>query len=97
MANLGRNRMGTEVATPVDGRGSADGRPPARYCAGCGQPVSPAEPLIERFGEPFCSEAHAEAFVTAVRGARVLAAALAPATETERSAEPAERAPQPQS
>ena len=34
-------------------------------------------PAPRRFGEPFCSEAHADAFVSEVRAARVEGAALA--------------------
>lgn len=48
-----------------------------QHCAFCGVRVSDAEPATERFGEPFCSEAHAEEFVREVRAARVQAAAAA--------------------
>jgi hypothetical protein len=58
----------------------------ARYCAFCGQAMVEAAGAPERFGEAFCSEAHADEFATGVRAARVqLAAAteVAPAAETE--------------
>lgn len=89
MAKLGGNRMWAEVSEPRDGTGRRDEPPPERYCALCGRAVTASEAAIERFGEPFCSEAHAEEFVTDVRAARVDAAAigLAPA-ETQ----PSERA-----
>jgi hypothetical protein len=45
-----------------------------------GLAVSDDMPSIERFGERFCSEAHAEEFAAGVRAARMQAAAqLAPA------------------
>jgi len=52
-----------------------EGTAPARYCARCGQAVNVSSPPTDRFGESFCSEAHADEFVTAVRTARVQAAA----------------------
>jgi hypothetical protein len=45
---------------------------------------------MDRFGEPFCSEAHAEEFVKDVRAARVQAAALAPSTAERQPAEAAD-------
>ncbi len=60
-----------------------------RYCAFCGVDVNECGPAAERFGEPFCSEAHAEEFVRGVRAAWVRAtassmrAAVAPATTGE--------------
>lgn len=60
-----------------------------RYCALCGVDVNDCGPAAERFGEPFCSEAHAQEFVRGVRAARVRAvassmpAASAPATTGE--------------
>jgi hypothetical protein len=47
----------------------------ARHCAYCGLAVTDEVPPIERFGEPFCSEAHAEEFAAGVRSARMQAAA----------------------
>ncbi len=46
-----------------------------RYCGFCGAEVGEGRPVPERFGEPFCSEAHAEEFASGVRAARVRAAA----------------------
>lgn len=47
----------------------------ARHCAYCGHPLAHDLLAPERFGEPFCSESHAEEFVTGVRAARIKAAA----------------------
>src|SRR5687768_1977905 len=44
------------------------------HCAYCGHTLG-EEAISERFGERFCSEAHAEEFVAGVRTARVEAAA----------------------
>lgn len=46
-----------------------------RHCAYCGRTVSQDTPAIERFGERFCSEDHAEEFTGGVRAARIQAAA----------------------
>src|SRR5438093_10254561 len=46
-----------------------------RHCAYCGLAVRDDMPAIKRFGEQFCSEVHAEEFVTGVRNARMHAAA----------------------
>lgn len=51
------------------------------HCAYCGQPVATGQPAIERFGELFCSEWHAEEFTAGVRAARVDAAARRAASE----------------
>ena len=45
----------------------------AGYCATCGTRLPPDGPPVERFGEAFCSDADAEAFVRDVRAARVQA------------------------
>ena len=52
------------------------------HCAYCGHALTDEKPVIERFGEPFCSEGHAEEFAAGVRTARMQAAARAqpPAT-----------------
>jgi hypothetical protein len=68
--------------------------PPAgatrRYCGQCGHTVSSDGETAARFGEAFCSEAHAEAFVVAVRSARARAAA-----QVEPPPAPAETSPMP--
>jgi hypothetical protein len=46
-----------------------------RHCAYCGHAVADETPVIERFGEPFCSEPHAEEFAAGVSVARMLTAA----------------------
>lgn len=46
-----------------------------RHCAYCGHALAGDAPAIERFGEPFCSEPHAEEFTAGVRAARMQAAA----------------------
>ena len=45
-----------------------------RHCAYCGQRIDAAS-TIERFGERFCSESHAEQFTEGVRAARIETAA----------------------
>lgn len=47
----------------------------ARHCAHCGHALADDTPVIERFGESFCSEVHAEEFAAGVRAARIQAAA----------------------
>lgn len=47
----------------------------ATYCAQCGAPIAGEAPVIERFGERFCSADHAGEFVEAVRASRVAHAA----------------------
>ena len=47
----------------------------ARHCAYCGVPVADDRPPVERFGERFCSDAHAEEFTAGVRESRMQAAA----------------------
>jgi hypothetical protein len=51
------------VVTPVHGRPG--------YCADCGARLDEDVPAAERFGERFCSEAHAARFVAGVRSARM--------------------------
>jgi hypothetical protein len=46
-----------------------------RHCGYCGHPVSPDSAMPERFGEVFCSGAHAEDFTAGVRAARIEAVA----------------------
>lgn len=48
-----------------------------RYCPVCGEDVAGHGLPIERFGEAFCSEGHAEEFVREVRQRRVAAAVAA--------------------
>ena len=93
MAKLGRHRFLADVTTPKDGEGASDTKPAERHCALCGQQARLEGTTIERFGEAFCSDAHAQDFVHAVRAARVQAAAGA-RTAVERAAVPAEAAPQ---
>jgi hypothetical protein len=45
------------------------------HCAYCGHRIQADAAAIERFGEPFCSEGHAEEFARGVRAARMEAAA----------------------
>ena len=52
------------------------------HCAYCGHSIGGGEPPTERFGERFCSEAHAEQFAEGVRGARIEAAARREAAGT---------------
>lgn len=52
-----------------------------RHCAYCGHTITDEATAPERFGEQFCSEAHAEEFVAGVRAARMEAMARAEKTE----------------
>jgi hypothetical protein len=55
-------------------------RDSGRYCGYCGHPIrDDVSGTPERFGERFCSEAHAEDFAAGVRAARLQAAAARPA------------------
>src|SRR5216683_4254086 len=47
------------------------------HCAYCGRLIATEADAPERFGERFCSAAHAEEFVAGVRGARMAKAAHA--------------------
>ena len=46
----------------------------ARHCADCGHVLGDDVAVPERFGEPFCSESHADEFAARVRAARIRAA-----------------------
>jgi hypothetical protein len=48
------------------------------YCASCGAEVDSTRSMPRRFGESFCSEAHAETFAAEARAARLAVAARAP-------------------
>ena len=69
---LGRKPEVTEACS--------DGGDPVRgevtCCGFCGIDVEAPSPVVRRFGTAFCSEAHAEAFVSEVRAARTQAVAL---------------------
>ncbi len=54
----------------------------ATHCAHCGHPIPGDGDAPERFGERFCSDAHADEFVAGVRARRMEAAAR---TESEAS------------
>ena len=86
MTRLGPSRTTKEGTGPQDGAGTREGMPRERHCALCGQAANMSGPAIERFGEPFCSEGHAEEFAKEVRAARVQARAASqhPTTEIER-------------
>lgn len=69
----------------ISGNGTDPRHTAGRFCAFCGQGIVEAG-APERFGEAFCSEAHADEFATGVRAARVQLAAAAdvvPAATTE--------------
>src|SRR2546426_215525 len=51
------------------------------HCTYCGHTITDEATAPERFGERFCSEAHAEEFVGGVRAARMQAAARPGETE----------------
>lgn len=99
MTEPARGKISREVAMPQDGKGARAKRPGERYCAVCGADANVYGLAIERFGEVFCSDGHAEGFVKEVRAARVQAAATALAasppstTEVERPEGQAPAAP----
>jgi len=74
MAPPGRPGFSTEVTTRGDGVEGRE-RIAARHCGQCGRLLPPDDSIVERFGEAFCSEPHAAAFVQDVRATRVRAAA----------------------
>lgn len=66
----------TQRVPEVTLNGAAPGRPDdSPYCPFCGNAVSGESAPAERFGQAFCSEAHAEEFAQRVRLARIQAAA----------------------
>lgn len=99
MTEPAREKISSEVLAPQDGKGGRAPKPREQYCAFCGADASAYGLAVERFGEVFCLDGHAEEFVKEVRAARVQAAALRaaePATaEIERPEEPAAGAPKP--
>jgi hypothetical protein len=60
----------------------------ARHCTYCGHPLAADLVAPERFGEAFCSEAHAEEFVAGVRAARMEGAARAGKAEAGAASQP---------
>lgn len=62
---------------------SSNGGPGARetgYCSYCGADLDGVSGLTMRFGERFCSDGHADAFVQEARAARIESAAIADQT-----------------
>lgn len=70
----GEGRM-KDVLTSEHGNTPLAPKPAGRYCSFCGEEARTDVPAVERFGDVFCSDEHAEAFVQQVRMARVQAAA----------------------
>lgn len=97
MAESSREGNGQRIELSVVPVASGNGPPPietarqARYCAFCGVEVG-QEGAPERFGEIFCSDAHAEECVTGVRAVRVQAA-VAGGAEVQRADETAPEQP----
>ena len=54
---------------------TSSGPATAPHCAYCGHRIEADTAAIDRFGERFCSDAHAEHFAEGVRAARIEAAA----------------------
>lgn len=98
MSELARKNISRQVPTSPDGKGAGVEKPGARYCAFCGSDANLHGLAVERFGEVFCSDGHAEEFVKEVRAARVQGVATAlsippSTTEVERAEGPAAGAP----
>jgi hypothetical protein len=81
MTEPAREKTSRELAVPQDGKGARAKKPEERYCAICGADANVYGLAVERFGELFCSDGHAEEFVKEVRAARVQAAANALAVQ----------------
>jgi hypothetical protein len=92
MARLGQHQLSADVTTPPNGTGALDAKPPERSCALCGQPAGAVGATPKRFGEAFCSKAHAEEFVQAVQAARIQAATASTQAAAEGPPVPAEAA-----
>ncbi len=89
MSAASREGDGERVKMSAPELASRNGPPPVhagavQYCAQCGAEVNQAG-VPERFGERFCSEAHAEEFIRGVRSARAQVAAIG-AAEIQRTA-----------
>lgn len=83
-------RPGTDALAPHNHSNGGAIPPRETYCGYCGTVLDPAGIAARRFGEAFCGEAHADAFVAEARVSRVEAAARALRTpgEGDASAEP---------
>lgn len=100
MTEPAQEKISRELAVPQDGKGARVKKPGERYCAVCGADANVHGLAVERFGEAFCSDGHAEEFVKEVRAARIQAAAVlaaqAPETEAQRPETTAAGPPKPQ-
>jgi hypothetical protein len=74
MESKRKSRTGEIRAEPSGANGQPEWAA-ATYCAFCGEDLGGAHAATRRFGEPFCDEGHAEAFVSEVRAARAEATA----------------------
>jgi hypothetical protein len=74
MENERKSWTGEILAEPSGANGQPE-RAAATYCAFCGEDLAGAHAATRRFGELFCGEGHAAAFVSAVRAARAEATA----------------------
>ena len=75
MTEPAREKISGKLTVSQDGKGARDTKSGERHCAFCGEEVNVHGLTVERFGEVFCSEGHAEKFVKEVRAARIQAAA----------------------
>jgi hypothetical protein len=75
MARLEPRPLSAHLTMTPNGSNAPDLKPARRYCGLCGQPATCGAMAIDRFGEAFCSDAHADEFVQSVRAARIQAAA----------------------
>lgn len=84
MAMETRRSMGRKLEVTEPGTNGRDpGRGPVTHCGFCGVDLDGASSVAPRFGEAFCSEAHADAFVGEVRAARAKVVALAGSVATD--------------
>ncbi len=86
-----------DIATSANGEMPSSPTPVPSYCSFCGEGTRSEDRPVERFGEVFCSDGHAEAFVLAVRMARVQTAASVgvPGAQAARESESTTAQPKP--
>ena len=98
MSEPTREQRLKDIATSENGQMPSSPKPVPSYCSFCGEATRSEGPPVERFGEVFCSDGHAEAFVREVRMARVQPAASAggPEAQVERESDSMTTRPKPE-
>jgi hypothetical protein len=98
MSETSREKRVNDIATSEDGNLPASPKLVPSYCGFCGEETRKVGRHVERFGEAFCSEEHAEAFVREVRMARVQTAVNVevPGAQAARESESTTAPPKPE-